>query len=285
MKFLLPGLVLGLLSAQGAQAQQSLNIPSTFSDTIPFQLANGFLVLVEGRIGTLAHLRFILDTGATDTWLDKKLGEKLSLPRHGAKIFNFDHYSRVERASVPELQLGSLLARNNRVIVGDLKQFSEFAANVDGIVGMDLLSATQSLRIDYSHLLVTFKTSGASGAARQDATNALTVQLSVQGQPLCLIIDTGISGLLLYKDRLHKHLPQLKLTSSTIGVQGGRLWGESALVSGIRLGSDQVQASVFLIPGEPDSLPADIDGFVGSDALKAKTIELNFATNRVRIWQ
>jgi len=285
MKFLLPCLVLGFLAARGAQAQQTLNIPPTFSDTIPFQLEHGFLVLVEGRIGALAHLRFLLDTGATDTWLDRRIGEKLSLPRYGAKTFNFDHYVRVERASVPELQLGSLLVRNNRVIVGDLKQFSEFAADVDGIVGMDLLRATQSMRIDYSHGLVTFKTSSTRETASQDATNALTVQLSAQGQPLCLIIDTGISGLLLYKDRLHKRLPKLKLTSSTIGVQRGRLRGESALLTGIRLGRDEVKASVFLIPGEPDSLPADVDGFVGTDALKAKTIELNFASKRVRIWQ
>lgn len=284
MKLRLLCLVLGLLSAQGAQAQQSLSITPTLNDAIPFQLENGFLILVEGRIGPLARLRFILDTGATDTWIDRNIVEKLSLPRHPAKIFNFDHYVEVERTSLPELQLGPLLVRNSHVIVGDLKQFSEFAAAVDGIVGMDLLSATQSLRIDYSRSLVTFKTASGRETVSQHAMNALTVELSVQGQPMRLIIDTGVQGLLLYKDRLHKHLPQLKLTDWTTGVWG-RLWGERAMLSGIRLGSDEVQASVFLIRGEPDSIPADIDGYVGTSALKPKMIELDFATNRFRTWR
>lgn len=284
MKLRLICLVLGLLSAQRAQAQQSFNTTPTLNDAIPFQLESGFLILVEGRIGPLARLRFILDTGATDTWIDRKIVQKLSLPRHRAQIFNFNHHVKVERTSLPELQLGPLLVRNSCVIVGELKQFSEFAAAVDGIVGMDLLSTTQSLRIDYSRRLVTLKTASGREIVSHHSMNALTVQLPVQGQPMRLIIDTGVQGLLLYKDRLHKHLPELKLTDWATGVQG-RLWGESAMLSGIRLGGNEVQASVFLIPGEPDSIPADIDGYVGTSALKAKIVELDFATNRLRSWQ
>lgn len=285
MKLLLRWLVIGFLCAQGTQAQQSPNITAaTLNDALPFQLKSSFLISVEGRIGPLAGLRFILDTGATGTLIDKKIAEKLSLPRQGAKIFNIDRHVSVERVTIPELQLGPLFVRNRHVIVGDLKELSEFAVDVDGIVGMDLLAAIQSLRIDYSRGLITFKTSGARGTVSQHAMNALIVSLPVQGHPMRLIIDTGVQGLLLYKDRLPKHLPQLKLTDWTPAVQG-RLRGESGLLSGIRLGGDEMQASVFLIPGDPDSIPADIDGFMGINVLNAKVIELNFATNRLRSWQ
>jgi predicted aspartyl protease len=287
MKVPVRWLVLGciVLHSQAIQAQGSPNTaPTTANDSIPFQLGGGFLILVEGRIGPLTALKFILDTGATHTVVDEKIADKLLLPRQKGKVLNFDRYVKVEWTNLPELQIGPLHARDVHVMVSGLKQFSEFAEGVDAIIGLDLLRTSQSLRIDYAKSLVAFKASDAYVPVNSENATALIVRLPVQGQPVRLIVDTGLEGMLLYTDRLRNHVPQLKLTDKITEAHEGRLVGENAKLAGIRFGRDDMQASVMLIPGAPVSLPAEIDGYLGTNLLHAQMIELDFASNRLR-WQ
>ena len=57
-------LILGFLVvySQAAQAQQTLHPAVSFENFVPFQLRCGFLIVVEGRVGSLAPLKLILDT-------------------------------------------------------------------------------------------------------------------------------------------------------------------------------------------------------------------------------
>ena len=287
MRFLFRWFIVGYLAlyTQEIRAQQRLNTaPSTITDTIPFLMGSGFLILVEGRVGPLVPLRFVLDTGASTTVVDAKIADKLSLPRDKAKakVLCFTRGIQLERTNLPEIGLGPLSARDFPVMVGDLKQISEIAEGVDAIVGLDLLRTSQRLNIDYGNRLVTFKRSIAGGLRR--AQDALTVQISVQGRSICLILDTGLQGLALYSDRLHKHLANLKFSGKFSQVHEGWLIGETATLPGIRLGTEDLKASVLLIHGAPDALPADIDGYFGPSSLGAQMIELDFESNMLR-WQ
>jgi len=279
-------LMLGFLVvySQAAQAQQTLHPAVSFENFVPFQLRCGFLIVVEGRVGSLAPLKFILDTGATRTVIDSKLAQKLSLSRRKGQLLNFDRSVKVDRTNLPELQLGSLTVRNLPVIVGDLKHLSGFAEGVDAIIGLDLLRASQSLLIDYQKGVVTFRTP--SPDVLKDAKHAqvLTIQLPIQGQPVHLIVDTGLQGLLLYQDRVRRHLPELKLSGTISQAHVGRLTGQTATLAGIRVGSGELQSSALLLRHAPDSLPYDLDGYLGTEALHAQMIELDFASNTLR-WQ
>jgi predicted aspartyl protease len=288
MRFLVRWFAIGclLFHSQAIQAQPSPDTTPTLSDAIPFQLRSGFLILVEGRIGPLTPLKFILDTGATSTIVDIRTADKLSLPRQNqeGKLLNFDRHATVQWTNLPELQLGPLHARDVHVMVSDLKQFSEFAEGVDAIIGLDVLRTSQSLRIDYDTNLIAFKTPVAYVPANSGNATALIVRLPVQGQVVRLIVDTGLQGMLLYSDRVRNHAPQLKLTEKITQAYVGRLSGEQAKLTGIHFGSDELQASVFLIPKAPESLPANIDGFFGTTILHTSMIELDFASNTIR-WQ
>ena len=111
-----------VLHSPAMQAQPGPNTaPTTFNHAIPFQLRSGFLILVEGRIGALTPLKFILDTGATHTVVDRRIADKLSLPRQQGKVLNFDRYAKVQWTNLPELQLGPLRAQDVHVMVDDLK--------------------------------------------------------------------------------------------------------------------------------------------------------------------
>jgi hypothetical protein len=249
---------------------------------MPFQLGSDFLIVVEGQIGPLTSLRFILDTGATRTFVDARIADKLLLPRHKGKVLNFDKNIKVDWTNVPELRLGPLTARNFPAMVGNLKQFSEFAEGVDAIIGLDLLSAAESMLIDYRSRLVTLKAS--SGTLAKFLSTAITIRIPVQNQPARLIVDTGLQGILLYEDRRRRHLPQLKVDGTISQAYAGRLRGRAGTLSGIRLGSDELQSSVFLLPVAPASLPDDIDGYIGTNALHSQMVELNFASQKLR-WQ
>jgi hypothetical protein len=270
-------------SSKKPALQEHVDIgPSSSNAAIPFQLRSNFLIVVDGQIGPLRSLKFILDTGATRTIVGAKIANELLLSRHKGKILNFDKDIKVDWTNVPDLRLGPLVVRNFPAIVGDLKQFSQFAEGIDAIIGMDLLSTTENILIDYRSHFVTMKGSGET--LPNPVSTALTVQLLVQGHLAHLIVDTGLQDFLLYEDRLRRHLPRLKLSGAISQGYAGRLRGKSATLTGIRLGSEESQSNVLLLALAPTSLPDDIDGYIGTNALHAQMIELNFAFKVLR-WQ
>jgi len=66
----------------------SVEAPRTWS--MRFDLREGFLIVVDGQIGSLEHLKFILDTGASRTMVSNKVASRLSVPRQESTLFNFD---------------------------------------------------------------------------------------------------------------------------------------------------------------------------------------------------
>jgi PadR family transcriptional regulator, regulatory protein PadR len=272
-----------LIHAQETYSRQSPVAMPTPSSAMPFESRSHFLILAEGQIGPLTQLKFILDTGATHTMVDTKIADRLSLPRHKGKVLNFDKQIKVDWTNLPELHLGRLVARNLPAMVGDLKRVSEFADGVDAIVGLDVLRIAESIRIDYRSHLITMKVPVDDSANSLNAS-ALTVLVPLQGRPARLVIDTGLQGLLLYEDRLQRHLPHLRLSGTVSRASAGRLSGHAASLTGIHLGTEELQSSVLLLPKAPASLPADIDGYLGTSVFRADVIELNFASHTLR-WQ
>jgi hypothetical protein len=51
-------------------------------------------VVVDGQIGNLKGLRFILDTGATHSLIDRKVADRLRVEAARGKVMNFDKSSR-----------------------------------------------------------------------------------------------------------------------------------------------------------------------------------------------
>jgi len=280
--FLSLALMTLLIHAQETSSRQT-PVAMPTSNAMPFELGSDFLILVECQIGPLTQLKFILDTGATHTMVDAKIAHRLSLPRHKGKVLNFDKHIKVDWTNLPELHLGSLTGRNFPAMVGDLKRVSELADGVDAIIGLDVLGIAESIRIDYRSHLVTMKVP-ADDLAKSLNANALTVLVTLQGRPARLIIDTGLRGLMLYEDRLQLHLPHLRLSGAVSPAHVGRLRGHAATLTGIQLGTEELQSSVLLLPKAPASLPAEIDGYFGTSTLHADVIELRFAPHTLR-WQ
>jgi predicted aspartyl protease len=275
---------LSLLLPSPAQAEAQTNSAEPPSSELPFKVASGYLIQVEGRVGTQSNLKFILDTGATITIVDRKIADRLNLDRHQAQSFNFDRKLNWDAATLPDLQVGPLHATNITVFVGRLAEYSEFAKNVDGIIGMDLLKFT-NLSIDFDSHKITFHPSiqKVSAVSGDPLSLCPILEVQVQGHPVRLIVDTGLAGMVLYLERLRQRVPGFRTIGPVVdATMGGRVPAKQATLPDVLFGKTNRDVSVLLVasPG-PEMLPG-IDGIIGIAALQAHRISFDFAARTLR---
>jgi hypothetical protein len=169
------------------------------------------------------------------------------------------------------------------MMVGDLAQYSEFAQDVDAIVGLDLLSRCERLQIDYETRVVRFEKRDVVSVNRHSESNGLAITVTLQNQPMHLLIDTGFQGIALFQRRLQNRVQRLDVKDRTVA-QVGPLVGEEVRLPGLRVGHEGTNPRVFLISGETDAVPTTIDGYLGPRALHAKRVEIDFASMMFR-WE
>ena len=251
--------------------------------TTPFELGFDFLVILKGRIGELDGLRFILDTGSSNTVIDENVARRLRLPRRPGRITSFDRDISVERAEIGELQAGPIRAPRANVIVTKLKDYSEFAQGLDGIIGLDVLSRGKKLSIDYERQLVSFEVADGQGS-EPAPSRSFVVPIGVQGARMSLVVDTGLRYVLLYRERLRRGLPNVRTEGESRVTAIGRLHATQVNLPGVKVVGPETVATVFLIDEPENGDPPGIDGYLGPWSLHARRIELDFAGHRLR-WQ
>jgi len=264
------------MHAGSVQGQQRASLsPVNDSHEISFQLREGYLIVVEGRIGNLSQLKCVIDTGATHSVVSQRIVQKLQLPRQPGHVFKFGRYALVEWAIFPEVQIGPINVRDAKMVVDG--QPSDIPADIDAIIGLDLLARTSGFLIDYSASVISFRK-----ASQSTALTCLTAQVMVQGHLVNLVADTGMHGFLLY-DSVRQRFPHLKLKIEKT-VRIGQLQAKQVKVSGVRLGSRESEALFFLIAQPSQAILADVDGYFGMDTLNARMIEFDFETRHLR-WE
>jgi predicted aspartyl protease len=276
-----------LFQVRLAWAQEILTVSNPpRSSAIPFRLAGGALIEVEGGIGQLEGLKFIIDTGTTRSVVDRKIVDRLALTLHPQRALSVAGFVSVEWAELPDVHFGPILMRNVSTMVSELAKFSELTGNADAIIGLDLLNASSRLGIFYDSKIVVLKPRDANSqrTLERERPRCLTVEALVQGHAVRLIVDTGMNGILIYEDRIRKQIPNLRLTDDRTDAHLGQLRGKRTKLSGFRLGERESKVEVFLMNGPREDLLPGIIGYLGTDALKARRIELDFEGENLR-WQ
>jgi predicted aspartyl protease len=265
------------------QSRPSENVPGS---ALPFRLSSGYLIQVEGRIGGQAHLKFILDTGASITIVGQRIAQKLKLDAHPAQSFNFDRNLQWETATLPEVQFGPIRAANVAVLVGDLARYSEFASKADAIIGMDLLKLSD-VTIDFGigKLIFDLTEPRTYSAGGDPMAQCLIVELLVQDRPVRLIVDTGLQGMVLYEERLRKSVPELRTAGSIKNAtMGGRMQVKQATLPDVIVGNRNRQVPVVFLPSPAAGTLPGIDGIVGIAALQAHRVHFDFS-RRTLTWE
>jgi predicted aspartyl protease len=260
--------------------------PSLDTVEIPFQLYSGYLIVVEGRIGDLTGLKFILDTGVTTSVLDSKIAAKLKLSGRPSYVVNFGNAVPVESSTIPEVQFGPVQARNVEMFIASLNTLSDFARGVDALIGVDLLRLN-NLTFDYDTRRVLFSPidHNIQGTQMRPEPTCFTVRVQVQGHPIDLLLDTGLEGVLLYEDRIRAHVPGLRMEPGAKKVTiGGRMNAKLVTLPEMRLGPVVMDGRVLLIKGSPGNMLDGMDGYIGIVPFHATRITFNVASKTIR-WE
>jgi len=275
------GLLLAASLISQASAQNSYR---SFPDSgTSFDLVSNFEIVVQGQLGELNGLRFILDTGSSYSAIDRRIAEKLGLHRRPGTVFSFDRNLAIEWADVPEVRIGPMRIAGISMMVTKLANISALAEKADGIIGMDVLSRAQKISIDYERRKVFFALDEERGAGFP-AARAFVVSVIIQGISMHLLVDTGFKYVLLYKERLRHALPNLHTEGQPRDAVLGRLRAVRVNLPGVQISGQKGITPVLLVEGPGKVDLQGVDGYLGPAALHAKRLELDFAAKTLR-WQ
>ena len=103
---------------------------------LPFHLYWDYLVIVEGSIGNIQKLNFLVDTGAYPNVVDQKIAHKLGLAEQPARVTLSTQSVQTRIVILPSLVLGPIRAESLSVLTQDLSYFQHSLGHkVDAIVG------------------------------------------------------------------------------------------------------------------------------------------------------
>jgi hypothetical protein len=113
------------------------------------------------------------------------------------------------------------------MMLNDLSYLRETAPGVNGLIGLDVLRQ-RSFTIDFGRRRITLGPSRTLRfSARMELDDAyLAVEVQILHRPARLLLDTGVSAIPLYRDRLEDRLPELRVEPL---IRGARLGGAASL--------------------------------------------------------
>lgn len=268
--------------AQAALAGPGENSPGNEdSNTIPFTLRDGYLIVVEGRIGAHRHLKLVLDTGATHSVLRPDLEAEKPTSRRTARIVNLDHVLTQDLAEVFDFALGPIRIPILPVMLNDMGYLREIVPGVDGLIGLDVLRG-RSFSIDFSRRKIIFGfPSTLRSSAKMDMDEAyLAVELQMLNRPVRLLLDTGVSAILLYRDRMGDRLPELRVERQIRGASlGGAATLDVVTLPGVQLNGTDLERHAVLLRNSPPGLLPRIDGYMSLTALGARRVSFDFVSH------
>ena len=278
-------LLQGVSEAQMPEAVGSDSVPGRLgvgaSMTVPFTLRDGYLIVVEGRIGAQGHLKLVLDTGATHSVLRPDLAKQKKFLRRTVRIVNLDHVLTQELADVLDFELGPIRIPRLPMMLNDLSYLRESAPGVDGLIGLDVLQG-RDFSIDFGRRNISF---GPSRTLRFSATmevadSYLAVEVQMLNRPVRLLVDTGVSAILLYRDRMGDRLPDLRVERQ---IQGASLGGAASLevvtLPRVQLNGTDLERRAVLLRNSPPGFLPQVDGYMSVIALRARRVSFDFERN------
>jgi Aspartyl protease len=252
--------------------------PLGFSE-VPFELTNGFVIEFEGQIGEMHGLKFVLDTGATRSVVDEKVARSLMVDLRPTRVLEFTKPVNLSEGRFSDIAFGSVHLTEVPLLVGDLAKLSAFAKDADAIIGSDLLLCSY-LTIDYEQRRLTlgpFDPSAVTTDKRE-----IVLQLRVHNVPVDVLLDTGVEGIVLFKDRLRKQMRAFELRNRSSVVIGEWCHALSATVPDVFLGPQPIDNEVLFVNGPSEKSLPGVSGYIGTASLHARCIEIDFQGKRFR---
>lgn len=244
---------------------------------IPFHLRQGYLIMVEGRLGNLEHQKLLIDTGTSPSIVDKNVAAKLSLQGTPRSLALFNKVLSAETGILPEVELGPLRRSNIPVMVEDFSKIqSDVGAHVDAVIGLDVLGAT-SFTIDYQKNQILFHASPQRHSASFRAgPQFITLSLKTGGKELHLLLDTGTPRLVLFRDALRNLDYDWSDRTGTGDNMSGTVSFRTVILQDAHLGREDMGPQAAAVVASQTNVRSNYDGLIGVRLLHPKRLSFDF---------
>ncbi len=249
---------------------------------VPFELYQHHLVVTKGSIGPLPGRNLLIDTGTIPSVVDARIARKLRLKTAPSILVAFGRQVPIESAVFDGFRIGSLQSGPVPVVVGDLSYLK--GAPIDAIVGLDVL-ARASFSIDYQTRMLDFAPERGEDAVAplEIVWPFVTVRMTIAGQQVRLLVDSGSSDLVLFKTRMPAALSGAPWRGDkTVQYASGAARLQRLELRQAGLGAhvwDTLPA--WALDRVPHGYPPSIDGVVGVLALGCQRVRFDFERNEL----
>ena len=249
---------------------------------VPFEIYQHHLVVTKGSIGPLNGLSLLIDTGSIPSMVDVRIARKLHLQTEPSMLVAFGQGVAIQSTVVPGFRIGAVRTGPVPAGVSDLSYIKR--VRIDAIVGLDVLART-SFSIDYRKRVLRFSPGGReeSVAPLEFVWPFLTVRMTIAGQQVRLLVDTGSSDLVLFKAKMPDALAGAPwLGDKTVQYASGVARVQRLNLRQVRLGArvwDKLPA--WALDRVPDGYPPTIDGVLGVLALECERVQFDFERNEL----
>lgn len=273
----------GATTALTAQKTQSL---VHVASKVPIRLYWGYAVIVEGSIGNVQKLNFLVDTGAYPSVVDQKIARNLGLAEQPGRVNVSKKSVEARLVVLPSLLLGPLYAESLPVLMEDLSYFQKILGHkVDAIVGLDVLRKS-SFAIDYRTKEMLFgpiETLTLCTPFDTD-TPVVTIRMQFQNRRLRLVVDTGGPDLMLFQSRVPETASLPVLGTENVADVSGTFQRRQVRIPGIFLGKEAIGAQEIFVVNDQKDDGDDFDGVLGVRGLRFSKIAFDFE-HRMFWWQ
>jgi hypothetical protein len=256
---------------------------------VPFKLYRDYLIVVQGSVGTLDRLNFVIDTGVNPSAVDARIAKKLPSTGGVHSLALLNQNMDVRQVVLPSLQVGPIRAKSLLAAIQDLSSFEgTFGVRIDAVIGFGVLSLS-SFSIDYRRKKIVFGPVESSQSAVPFDTGppVLTVQLRIKGEPVRVLVDTGADELVLFECQLHGRLRQLPASGAVkrfFNGAGKEYELREVWLMGVRLGATDFGVQKAFSADGNANCSRPFDGMVGTTRLGWTWVAFDFE-NRTFSWK
>jgi predicted aspartyl protease len=265
-----------------AVSEQTTRV-SNHAIEIPIQLYRDYLVVVEGSIGNLEKLTFIIDTGAYPSMIDQRIATALGLRETDGKVALVNQNVRTKLTTLPFVGVGPTRVESVPVLVQDLSSIEKrLGRRIDAVVGLDVLGKN-SFSIDYRTKRLRFGPveQTRSTVAFEVSTPFIIVEARLHGRPVRLMVDTGASALMLFQSHLKDANSLLAGRVAKATNVGGDFQRQSVLIPDACLGKEELGPLTGFVVADQKDDGRDFDGVLSVRALHLEEVGFDFENHEI----